>query len=72
MMDSPMANVLDFGAKGDGTAKDTRAIQAAIDKAASAGGTVVIPPGSYPSGTLHLRSNLTLRIEKGARLMLSR
>jgi hypothetical protein len=64
-------DVRDFGAKGDGIAKDTRAIQAAIDKAASAGGTVVIPPGNYPSGTLHLRSNLTLRIEKGARLMLS-
>ena len=64
-------DVRDFGAKGDGTTKDTRAIQAAIDKAASAGGTVVFSPGAYPSGTLHLRSNLTLRIEKGARLMFS-
>jgi polygalacturonase len=61
-----------FGAKGDGAAKDTQAIQAAIDKAsAQGGGTVVIPPGNYLSGTLHLRSNLTVRIEKGARLAFS-
>lgn len=64
-------DVHEFGAKGDGTTKDTRAIQAAIDKASSGGGTVVIPAGNYVSGTLHLGSNLTLRIEKGARLMFS-
>ncbi|HEY3837808.1 MAG TPA: glycosyl hydrolase family 28-related protein [Bryobacteraceae bacterium] len=66
-----LLDVRDSGAKGDGTTKDTRAIQAAIDKAGASGGTVVIPPGNYPSGTLHLRSNMTLRIEKGARLMFS-
>jgi polygalacturonase len=64
-------DVRDFGAKGDGTTKDTKAIQSAIDKATAAGGTVVIPPGRYVSGTIHLRSNLTLRIEQGATLMFS-
>lgn len=64
-------DVRDFGAKGDGTTKDTKAIQSAIDKAAEAGGTVVIPPGHFVSGTIHLRSNLTLRIEQGATLMFS-
>jgi polygalacturonase len=64
-------DVRSFGAKGDGSTKDTLAIQAAIDKAGSAGGTVVVPPGNYPSGTLHLKSNIMLRIEKGARLMFS-
>ena len=64
-------DVRDFGAKGDGVAKDTAAIQAAIDKMPSAGGTVVITPGRYLSGTIHLRSNLTLRIEPGATLALS-
>ena len=64
-------DVRDFGAKGDGTTKDTKAIQSAIDKAAAAGGTVVISPGRYVSGTIHLRSNLTLRIEQGATLMFS-
>jgi hypothetical protein len=65
-------DIRSLGAKGDGVTKDTAAIQAAIDKAAgSAGGTVLVPPGNYVSGTLHLRSNVTLRIEKGARLMFS-
>src|ERR1700722_6655889 len=64
-------DIRSFGAKGDGSTKDTAAIQAAMDKAGSAGGTVLIPPGNYPSGTLHLKSNITLRIEKGARLMFS-
>jgi len=64
-------DVRDFGAKADGVTKDTKAIQSAIDKAAEAGGTVVISPGRYVSGTIHLRSNLTLRIEQGATLVFS-
>jgi polygalacturonase len=64
-------SVRNFGAKGDGTTKDTQAIQAALDKAAVAGGTVEFSPGRYLSGTLHLRSNITVQIEKGATLVFS-
>lgn len=64
-------SVRDFGAKGDGTAKDTQAIQKAIDEAARQGGTVRFPPGSYVSGTVHLRSNVSVNIESGATLLLS-
>jgi hypothetical protein len=42
-----MLNVRDFGAKGDGTADDTTAIQKAMDKAALTNGTVFIPEGNY-------------------------
>lgn len=69
---STSLDVRDFGAKGDGATKDTNAIQAAIDKASSSGGgTVVLPPGKYVSGTIHLRDNLTLQIDQGATLIFS-
>jgi Glycosyl hydrolases family 28/Pectate lyase superfamily protein len=64
-------SVRDLGAKGDGVTKDTGAIQASIDKAARDGGIVSFPPGSYLSGTIHLRSNVTVRIERGAIVLLS-
>jgi len=61
-------NVRGQGAKGDGRTIDTRALQAAIDAAGPRGGTVFFPPGEYVSGTLRLRSHVTLRIEPGATL----
>lgn len=57
----------DFGAVGDGEAINTRPIQAAIDAAAGAGGgTVVLKPGVYLSGSLFVKSNVTLLIGRGA------
>lgn len=60
-------DVRDYGAKGDGTAKDTAALQKTIDTASNqGGGTVVVPPGKYLSGTLHLKSNVTLYLSPGS------
>lgn len=65
-------NVRDFGAVGDGSAKDTAAIQRAVAACAAAGGgTVVFPAGQYLSGSIHLESHLTLRLEPGAELRYS-
>lgn len=63
-------DIRERGAKGDGQALDTAAIQAAIDRCAKAGGgQVLFPPGRYLSGTIHLRSRVTLHLEAGARLI---
>jgi polygalacturonase len=63
-------NVRDFGAKGDGLAKDTAAIQEAIDRCAIlGGGEVVVPAGNYSTGSLALRSNTVLRLEQDANLV---
>ncbi len=63
-------SVRDYGAVGDGAKLDTRALQAAIDACAGAGGsTVYFPPGRYLSGTLFLKSHVTLHLEGGATLL---
>ena len=49
----------------------TAAIQAAVDKAAEQGGTVLLGQGDYVSGTIVLRSNVRLMVGKGARLLAS-
>ena len=62
--------VKDFGAKGDGKTFDTVAIQSAIDKASkSGGGKVVLSPGTYLSGSLHLKSHVEFILEKDATLL---
>lgn len=58
------------GAKGDGTTKDTAAIQKAIDTCAEkGGGTVVLKAGTYLSAPVALKSNVTLQLDKGATLL---
>ena len=63
-------NVRDFGAAGDGTTKDTVAIQQALDRCAVlGGGEVLVPAGNYLTGALALRSNALLRLEKDAGIL---
>jgi polygalacturonase len=59
-----------FGAVGDGQTLNTAAIQAAIDDCAQAGGgTVYLPAGRYVTGSLFLRSDITLYLDAGAVLL---
>lgn len=63
-------SVRDSGAKGDGVMMDTPSIQAAIDTcAADHGGTVYFPAGTYLSGTLTLKDNVTLYLSAEATLL---
>jgi polygalacturonase len=60
-------DVTAFGAKGDGKTLDREAINKAVAAAATAGGgTVNLPPGTYLTGSIQMRSNVTLNIEAGA------
>jgi polygalacturonase len=62
--------VRDFGAKGDGSTKDTPAIQRAIDDCEQRGGGVVVfTAGIYVSAPIVLKSNVTLQLDKGATLL---
>jgi polygalacturonase len=62
--------ITDAGAIPDGSTLNTQAIQSAINACAEAGGgTVVVPPGRFVSGTLQLRSRVGLELEAGSVLV---
>ena len=62
-------NVRDYGAAGDAKALDTAAINRAIEACSAAGGgTVYLPPGNYLTGTVLLKSHVTLDVDAGATL----
>ncbi len=61
--------VTDFGAVGDGTTKNTTAIQETLDRCSMlGGGEVVIPAGRFLTGTIFLRSNTRLALAADADL----
>jgi polygalacturonase len=63
-------DVTAFGAKGDGKAIDTPAINKAIEAAAAAGGgTVVFPAGTYLSYSIHLKSHVSLFLADGSTIL---
>jgi polygalacturonase len=66
-------DVCDHGAHPDGKTLCTAGIQKAIDAcSAGGGGTVRFPAGTYLTGSLRLRSGITLQLEEGAILLGSR
>ncbi len=63
----PVFNVLDYGAKNDGSAPATDAFKRAIGAAKKAGGgTVFVPAGRYTTGPIEMVSNMTLDVDAGA------
>lgn len=61
-------NIKDYGAEADSGRSCTREIQRAVD-ACGKGDTVLVPAGTFISGALFLKSNMTLCLERGARLL---
>ena len=65
-------SILDHQADPTGATKSTASIQGALDAAGAAGGgTVIVPPGRYTTGTIRMRSNVRLHLELGATLVAS-
>ncbi len=67
-----MYNALDHGIKKDGTTDNTQAIAALIGKMEQeGGGTLYFPAGKYVTGSIELKSNMTLYLEAGAEVLAS-
>ena len=65
-------SITDFGAVQDSQQQASAAIAQAIAAAHAAGsGVVVIPPGVWLTGKIHLKSNVNLHVAKGATLLFS-
>jgi polygalacturonase len=68
--DGNLCDPMRYGAHADGVAKDTRALQRAIEAcAAGGGGTVRLASGTFLIGPIILRSHIRLEIEPGATLV---
>lgn len=62
--------ITDFGAKADGIALNTSIIQKAIDYISeNGGGRLVFEKGVFVTGSIYLKSGVTLHLEKGAVLL---
>jgi polygalacturonase len=58
--------ISEHGSIGDGKTLNTRAIQATIDRCATnGGGAIVVPPGTFITGSIFLKQGVQLVIEKG-------
>ncbi|MHC4484533.1 MAG: glycoside hydrolase family 28 protein [Planctomycetota bacterium] len=63
-------DVCDYGARTDGKTLCTKSIQRAIDECArDGGGTVYFPRGTFLSGTIYMKSGVTLRLDVGCTLL---
>ena len=62
--------ITNYGAVADGKTLATAAIQKAVDACnRTGGGTVDVPPGTFLTGTISLKSNVNLHLESGAVLL---
>jgi hypothetical protein len=63
-------DIREYGAQPDGRTLCTQAIQRAVDRCAEAGGgTVLIPPGKWLTGTVYLANHVTIRLENGSTVL---
>jgi polygalacturonase len=63
-------DVTKAGIVGDGAKLNTASIQKVIDDCSAAGGgTILFPAGRYLTGTIQIKNNVTLRLEKDATLL---
>jgi len=72
MLRAECVDMLHAGAKADGKTLNTQLINSTIDRlSANGGGTLYFPAGIYLTGSIHMKSHITLDLEAGATLLFS-
>jgi polygalacturonase len=66
--EAPVVEVTDYGVKGDGQTLNTEAFNKAIQEAPE-GAVIHIPAGKYLTGTIHLKSHITLQLDTLAEII---
>lgn len=65
-------NILDFGAKADGSTNNSEAFKKAITECSkNGGGKVLVPKGTYLTGPIHLENNVNLHLMEGSEILFS-
>lgn len=59
-------DITSLGAVADGKTLSTEAIQSAVDKCSEMGGTVLIPAGTFLTGSIELNNNVDIYLQQGA------
>lgn len=60
-------NIIDYGAVDDGVSLNTEYFGKTIEECSRyGGGTIIVPEGKWLTGPIHLKSNINIRLEKGA------
>ncbi len=68
-----VVNLADFGGNSDGLVLNTAAFEKALASLAEkGGGELLVPPGIWLTGPIHMRSNINLHLERGALIQFSR
>jgi len=71
-MSTGIFDVTKYGVLGDAKTNNTKAIKAVVEQAEkNGGGTIYFPPGEYVTGSIEIKSNMTLYLESGAVILAS-
>lgn len=65
-------DIIDYGAQPDAVFDNSESIKKAIAACSeNGGGIVLVPPGKFKSGPIHLENNVNLHLEEGAEILFS-
>jgi polygalacturonase len=69
LISAQVYNILNYGAVADGKTINTKSIQKVIDQCSLTGGKVLVPTGVFVTGTLFMKSNVTICLSDSSKIL---